>query len=87
MINEDAEPAADFSDEEELPDFLDKKEAAKNAGDQVVIGVDGETLAQNVTAPYLFVTFRPYADRNQILKGDLSQLSQDPQGPTPFLQV
>lgn len=78
-IQEHGQSMADFSDDEELPDFLDNKDAAKAAGDQAVFEVDGETLAQNVQAPYLFVTFKPYADRNQILKGDLSQLNQDQQ--------
>lgn len=37
-------------------------------------------------APYLFVTFKPYADRNQILKGDLSELNPENQSHAPFMQ-
>ena len=85
-INERTESMVE-SDDEELPAFFDNKDSGKTAGDQVVFEVDAETLAQNVQAPYLFVTFRPYADRNQILKGDLSQLTQDNQSHAPFMQL
>lgn len=76
-INEHADAMADLSDEEEqLPDYLDAgRDAAKTAADQFVFEVDGETLIQNVQTPYLFITFKPYADRSQILKGDLSLLT------------
>lgn len=65
------------SDDDELPDFLDNKDANRSAADQVVFEVDADTLAQNVQTPYLFVTFKPYADRNQILQGDISLLNKD----------
>ena len=76
-INESAKDTADLSDEDdELPDFLDGgRDAPKTAADQIVFEVDGETLVQNVQTPYLFITFKPYADRSQILKGDLSLLT------------
>lgn len=70
-INERTESMVD-SDDEELPAFLDNKDAGKAGSEQFVFEVDAETLAQNVQSPYLFVTFKPYADRNQILKGDLA---------------
>lgn len=79
-INEQANAGADLSDEDEheLPDYLNGgRKATKTASDQIVFEVDGETLVQNVQTPYLFITFKPYADRGQILKGDLSMLTSE----------
>ena len=80
---------AELSEEEDhLPDFLDKgRDAGKGAADRVVFEVDGETLVQNVQTPYLFITFKPYADRSQILKGDLSALAQETSSFMPHLAM
>jgi hypothetical protein len=49
-INE-AEAAAEVSDDDDeamMAEFLDKKGGGKAGGEQIVFGVDGETLSQNV---------------------------------------
>lgn len=67
-INERTDSLEDRSDseaDEHLPDFLNNgKNGNKNAFDEIVFEVDGETLVQNVQTPYLFITFKPYADRS-----------------------
>ena len=39
--------------------------------------MDGETLVQNVQKPYLFITFKPYADKRIFTQGDISEFSND----------
>lgn len=91
-INEHPDSQEDNSnsdDDQQLPDFLDSSKSAanKNKFDSTVFEVDCETLVQNVPSPYLFITFKPYADRSQILKGDLSALTQQSKSIAPGIQA